>query len=155
MECKLDERLALIASVDFQFTCGLGVAARPLNQHESRARVRLIRTDVTRTDVTRTDVTLAKSGCICYAARVNDSEFNKPLGKTLRRKEIGSFVFVHHDYPSQAARDTHWHPWLHLMIVCRGLYSRKVGRQSFDYKTGMLLGRNASMWSYLRTQKKR
>jgi len=81
---------------------------------------------------------VAKRGTICYAARVNDSELNKPLGRTLRRKEIGSFVFVHHDYPSQAARATHWHPWLHLTIVCRGLYTRKLGQQSFDYKTGSL-----------------
>ena len=82
---------------------------------------------------------MAKSGCICYAAGVNDSELNKPLGRTLRRKEIGSFVFVQHDYPSQAARDTHWHPWLHLTIVYRGLYTRKLGQQSFDYKTGSLI----------------
>jgi AraC family transcriptional regulator len=77
-------------------------------------------------------------GCICYAARVDDSKLSKPLGRTLRRKEIGSFVFVHHDYPTQAARATHSHPWLHLTLVCRGLYSRKLGRQSFDYKTGSL-----------------
>jgi AraC family transcriptional regulator len=69
---------------------------------------------------------------------VNDSKLSKPLGRTLQRKEIGSFVFVHHDYPSQAARATHSHPWLHLTLVCRGLYSRKLGRQSFDYKTGSL-----------------
>src|SRR5215469_12945938 len=86
----------------------------------------------------RTHVTVAKSGGVCYAARVNDSELNKPLGRALQRKEIGSFVFVHHDYSSQAARDTHWHPWLHLTIVCRGLYTRKLGQQSFDYKAGSL-----------------
>ena len=84
----------------------------------------------------RTHVPVAKCGCICYAARVNDRELSKPLGRILQRKEIGSFVFVHHDYPGQAARATHSHPWLHLTIVCRGLYTRKLGRQSVDYKTG-------------------
>ena len=69
---------------------------------------------------------------------MNAGELNKPLGRTLRRKEIGSFVFVHHDYPTQAVRDAHSHAWLHLTIVCRGLYSRKLGRQSFDYNTGSL-----------------
>jgi AraC family transcriptional regulator len=86
----------------------------------------------------RTDVPVAKCACICYAARVNDSILNKPLGRSLQRKEIGSFVFVYHDYPSRAARAAHSHPWLHLTIVCRGLYSRKMGQQSFDYKTGSL-----------------
>jgi AraC family transcriptional regulator len=60
------------------------------------------------------------------------------LGRTLQRKEIGSFVFVHHEYPNQAARAAHFHPWLHLTIVCRGLYSRKLRRQTFDYKSGSL-----------------
>ena len=86
----------------------------------------------------RTDVPVAKGGSICYAAGVNDSKLSKPLGRTLRRKEIVSFVFVLHEYPRQAARGIHSHPWLHLTIVCRGLYSRKQGRQSFDYKTGSL-----------------
>lgn len=80
---------------------------------------------------------VAKCGFICYAARVNDS-LNKPLGRPLQRKEIGSFVFVQHDYPTQAARATHSHPWLHLTIVCRGLYSRGLGRQTVDYKSGSL-----------------
>ena len=69
---------------------------------------------------------------------MNDSNLSKPLGRALQRKEIGSFVFVQHDYPSQAARATHSHPWLHLTIVCRGLYSRRLGQQTVDYKTGSL-----------------
>lgn len=81
---------------------------------------------------------MAKCRFICYAAHVNDSNLVKPLGRVLQRKEIGSFVFVHHDYPSQAARATHSHPWLHLTIVCRGLYSRRLGQQTVDYKTGSL-----------------
>ena len=79
---------------------------------------------------------MVQNGFVCYAAHVNDSNWNKPLGRTLQRKEIGSFVFVQHDYPSQAARATHSHPWLHLTIVCRGLYSRRLRRQSADYKVG-------------------
>src|SRR5215471_3356414 len=81
---------------------------------------------------------MAKRRCIWYAAHVSDGQLSKPLGRTLQRKEIGSFVFVHHDYPSQAARATHSHPWLHLTIVCRGLYSRTLGQQTFDYKAGAL-----------------
>lgn len=81
---------------------------------------------------------LARSKGICYPTRVKESELSKPLGSVLERKRIGSFVFVHHDYPELAERASHSHPWLHLTIVCQGLYSRKLGRRSANYQAGSL-----------------
>ena len=63
-------------------------------------------------------------------------ELSIPLGTVLDRKMIGSFVFVHHDYPELAERATHSHPWLHLTIVNRGYYRRKLGSRSGNYKAG-------------------
>jgi AraC family transcriptional regulator len=54
------------------------------------------------------------------------------------RKEIGSFVFVRHDYPEPEERGHHSHPWLHLTMVTRGHYRRKLGWQTSDYKAGSL-----------------
>jgi AraC family transcriptional regulator len=69
---------------------------------------------------------------------MSDDELNKPLGRILLRKKIGSFVFVRHDYPRKVARANHSHPWLHLTLVCRGVCTRKMGRHSVDYKAGSL-----------------
>src|SRR5215470_11914669 len=81
---------------------------------------------------------VAKRGSFCYPAAVNASVSDRAVGRTLRRKQIGPFVFVDHDYPSAAAKAAHSHSWLHLTMVCRGLYSRKLGRRNFDYKSGSL-----------------
>ncbi len=54
------------------------------------------------------------------------------------RKEIGSFVFVRHDYPELEERGRHSHPWLHLTMVNRGHYRRKLARQTSDFKAGSL-----------------
>ena len=45
---------------------------------------------------------------------MNDSKLSKPLGRTLRRKQIGSFVFVHH----------YRHRWPHS-IAAMGLIWRE------------------------------
>jgi AraC family transcriptional regulator len=66
------------------------------------------------------------------------SEPSNLLGTVLDRKKIGSFVFVHHDYPEPAERANHSHPWLHLTIVSRGYYRRKLGWRSANYKAGSL-----------------
>jgi AraC family transcriptional regulator len=54
------------------------------------------------------------------------------------RKEVGSVVFVRHDYPQLEERGRHSHPWLHLTMVTRGHYRRELGRQTSDYKAGSL-----------------
>jgi AraC family transcriptional regulator len=61
-----------------------------------------------------------------------------PLGRVLDRKKIGSFVFVSHHYPKLAERASHSHPWLHLTLVLRGHYSRKLGRRTAHYQAGSL-----------------
>ena len=81
---------------------------------------------------------LARSKRVCYPTRVRASDPSKPLGSVLERKKIGSFVFVHHDYPELAERTSHSHPWLHLTIVRQGFYSRKLGTRSAIYKAGSL-----------------
>jgi AraC family transcriptional regulator len=81
---------------------------------------------------------LAKSGHIGRPACARVSGLSNPLGTVLDRKEIGSFVFVNHDYPKLAERASHSHPWLHLTIVRRGHYCRKLGRRTDDYKAGSL-----------------
>ncbi len=81
---------------------------------------------------------LARSKRICYPTRVKEIDLIKPLGIVLERKRIGSFVFVHHDYPELAERASHSHPWLHLTIVRQGFYSRTLGSRSADYKAGSL-----------------
>jgi AraC family transcriptional regulator len=80
---------------------------------------------------------------LCYHARVSESELSKPLGKAIERKTIGSLVFVHHAYPELAERASHSHSWLHLTIVSRGSYNRRLGSQTANYKAGSL--------SFLRT----
>ena len=75
---------------------------------------------------------------ICYPAPVKGTELSDPLGRVLDRKKIGSFVFVHHDYPELAERASHSHPWLHLTIVRQGYYRRKLGWRSANYKAGSL-----------------
>jgi len=81
---------------------------------------------------------LAKCGHIHYLALVRGSELSNPLGRVLDRKKIGSFVFVHHDYPELSERASHSHPWLHLTMVRQGHYSRMLGRRSANYKAGSL-----------------
>jgi AraC family transcriptional regulator len=61
-----------------------------------------------------------------------------PLGRVLDRKKIGSFVFVSHHYPKLEERASHSHPWLHLTLVGRGHYSRKLGRRTAHYQAGSL-----------------
>ena len=61
-----------------------------------------------------------------------------PLGRILARKKIGSFLFVHHDYPELAERSSHSHPWLHLAMVRHGHYCRRLGRRTANYKAGSL-----------------
>jgi hypothetical protein len=63
---------------------------------------------------------------------------NGPLGRVLDRKKIGSFVFVSHHYPKLEERASHSHPWLHLTLVGRGHYSRKLGRRTAHYQAGSL-----------------
>lgn len=81
---------------------------------------------------------MAKSGHIGRPACARVSGLSNPLGTVLDRKEIGSFVFVNHDYPKLAERASHSHPWLHLTIVRRGHYCRKLGRRTDDYQAGSL-----------------
>jgi AraC family transcriptional regulator len=69
---------------------------------------------------------------------VKGTERSDLLGRVLDRKKIGSFVFVHHDYPELAERASHSHPWLHLTIVRRGYYRRKLRWRTADYKAGSL-----------------
>jgi len=85
-----------------------------------------------------TIVPVARCGPFCYSAAVSESELSKPLGRTLQRKKIGSFVFVHHDYPKLAKRTSHSHPWLHLTIVRHGFYSRTLGSRNANYEAGSL-----------------
>jgi AraC family transcriptional regulator len=54
----------------------------------------------------------------------------------LRRRRIGSFVFVAHDYPGRSERGRHSHDWLHLAIVQRGQYVRTIGGTSRSYRPG-------------------
>lgn len=63
---------------------------------------------------------------------------NDPLGNILDRKKIGSFLFVNHHYPKLAERASHSHPWLHLAIVRRGQYTRRLVRQTAHYESGSL-----------------
>ena len=81
---------------------------------------------------------MAKSGHIGRPACAKVSGLSNPLGTVLDRKEIGSFVFVNHDYPKLAERASHSHPWLHLTIVRRGHYCRKLGRRTDDCQAGSL-----------------
>lgn len=81
---------------------------------------------------------MVKRGHTCCPASLKSRELSNPLGTVLDRKKIGSFVFVHHDYPALAERETHSHPWLHLTIVHQGYCHRKLGRQSASYKAGSL-----------------
>ena len=81
---------------------------------------------------------MAKSGHIGRPACARVSELSNPLGTVLDRKEIGSFVFVNHGYPKIAERASHSHPWLHLTMVRRGHYCRKLGRRTDAYQAGSL-----------------
>jgi AraC-like DNA-binding protein len=54
----------------------------------------------------------------------------------LRRRRIGSYVFVAHDYPERSERGRHSHDWLHLSIMQRGQYLRTIGGRSRSYRPG-------------------
>jgi AraC family transcriptional regulator len=58
------------------------------------------------------------------------------LGKAIARRSIGSFVFVQHLYPRFSERGPHRHPWLHLSIVQRGYYDRRLGKRVSNYRSG-------------------
>ena len=60
------------------------------------------------------------------------------LGKAVVRRNIGSFVFVQHSYPQFSGRGQHSHPWLHLSIVQRGHYERRLGKRVSQYRSGAM-----------------
>ena len=67
-----------------------------------------------------------------------DRDSSSPLGRLLGRKKIGSCIFVHHEYPDLAEAPRHSHPWLHLTMVRRGRYCRRLGRRTAEYQAGSL-----------------
>lgn len=58
------------------------------------------------------------------------------LGKVIARKNVGGFVFVQHVYPRLSERGQHAHPWLHLSIVQRGSYERRLCKKTNHYRSG-------------------
>lgn len=73
-----------------------------------------------------------------HAKAKTDRDSCSPLGRVLGRKIIGSCVFLHHEYPDLAEAALHSHPWLHLTMVLRGRYRRRVGCRTADYQAGSL-----------------
>lgn len=60
------------------------------------------------------------------------------LGKATSRKAVNDFIFVQHLYPRLSERRQHSHPWLHLSIVQRGLYTRSLGKKISHYPAGTM-----------------